>query len=252
MKRNYPFVQSAPRRAVQLMDLDAPVQVKILNELRSLSDGGLITPKRFLGLNREERARYLEDALTDYDKATAYTVRGIAMPVRTADDGKNQEAWEAFAHRVEDAVGDLTRDDCKQVSTNYLDGGVLIIGHRPPKEHSDPFALGPRVIAIPLSQLQAPGADGEVGSALTKLMSEIAVLSTRGCTAGAKEVQELIEKAFQNKPATYLQEAITRIEGVASDMEKNPDVPKSVAAHMLPYLRMIASVLKGRISMQLC
>lgn len=252
MKRNYPLVRSAPRGADELASIPLSMQLKILAELRSLADGGLLTAKKFSELNNEARCAYLAEALQDYDKATAYTVRGIAMPVRTADDAKNQEAWDSFASRVEEAVIDLTREDCKQISTNYLEGGMLVIGHRPPREQLDPFALGPRVIAVPISRFQTPGGPSEVGDTLSKLMSEIAVLSTRGCNASAKEVQELIEKTFQNKPAPYLQEAILKIEGVASDMEKNPEVPRTVAAHMLPYLRMIASMLKSRISLQLC
>lgn len=250
MKRNYPFVRSAPRGADELAGLDVEVQLKILNELRSLSAGGLITPKKFSGLNSEARAGYLEDALLDYDKATAYSVRGIASPVRTADDAKNQEAWDAFALRVEDAVTDLTREDCKQVSTNYLDGGVLIVGYRPPRERHDPFVSGPRVIAVPLSHV--PSGQGEVAETLTRLMSELAVLGTRGLQAGSREVQETIEKFFQGKSTNYLQEAVQRIEVVAESMRTNADVPKSVSSHMLPLLRKIVDVLKGRIGMQLC
>jgi hypothetical protein len=250
MKRNYPFVRSAPRGAEELESLDVAVQLKILNELRALSAGGLITQKRFSGLTGPERAAYLEEALSDFDKATAYSVRGVASPVRTADDQQNQTAWDQFALRVEDAVTDLTREDCKQVTTHYLDGGVLIVGYKPPRERHDPFALGPRVIAIPLSHV--PGGQGEVSETLTRLMSELAVLGTRGLQAGSREVQETIERFFQGKPAAYLQEAVQRIEIVAEAMRTNADVPKSVSSHMLPLLQKIVDVLKGRIGMQLC
>lgn len=250
MKPNYPLVRSAPRCAQELAAIPLEVQVKVLAELRSLSTGGLISVKKFSTLPEADRASYLEGALRDYDKATAYTVRGVAMPVRTADDEKNQEAWNTFASKVEDAVIDLTREDCKQVSTQYLEGGVLIIGFKPPREQLDPFASASRMIAVPISQVG--GGSGEIGQALSRLLTELAMMGSQGHGTGTKEVDEAIDRFIHSKPIPYLQEAIKRVEGLTESMEKSPDVPKAIAEHMLPYLRKVLSVLKGRVTLQLC
>ncbi len=249
MKPNYPLVHSAPRCAQELANMPLEMQVKVLAELRSLSTGGLLGKKKFSVLSAEERAGYLEEALQDYDKATAYTVHGVAVPVRTADDEKNQEGWNAFASHIEQALGDLAREDCRQISTQHLDGGVLVIGFKPPREQPDPFASASRVVAAPISQLV--GGPGEVGQALTRLMHELSAMNAHGHSAATKEVEEAIGKFFQDKPVPYLQEAIVRVEGVAQSMEKDA-VPKAVSMWTLPFLQKILSVLKNRVTLQLC
>jgi hypothetical protein len=247
MNTKYPYVSNTPRNINAIGDMSIEEQVKLLKELRTLCTKGLGTERSFRVKSDQERAEMLLRYLVDLDRATAYRVHGIATPIRSTNALKNRKAWYDFAVELENALSDFNQDEYRQVSTQYLDGGVLIIGFKPPVESADPFVSVPHVHVVPtMAILKGPG---EVHEVLARLLAKLADMGPR---ADRKQMEELICSAFMGKPVDFLQLAIDKTKVAAEDMEKNPNVPKPVLLHVMPLLQCIVATLQERVALQLC